>query len=333
MIQSYINHIVFVIDKSGSMQSLSQQVVKVFDNQISHLARRSKELDQETRVSVYLFSDHVECLIYDKDCLRLPSLASHYQVGGQTALVDGTMQAIQELEKTATLHGDHAFLVYALTDGQENYSRTRSTELAAKIKGLPENWTVAVFVPDQNGVHEAKKFGFPAENISVWNTSSATAVEDAGKVMQQSTEHFMTARAKGVRGTKNLFSLDTSKISATAVKSNLSELSPSDYMLLPISRKVAIKDFVESWTKETYRPGCAFYPLTKPEKIQASKQLAIQHKLTGKVYSGPNARTLLGLPNHEVKVEPANINDYHTYVQSLSTNRWLVPGTNLLVMK
>jgi Mg-chelatase subunit ChlD len=51
-----INHIVFVVDESGSMQLLSKDVVKVFDSQIQHLAQRSQELDQETRVSVYLFN-------------------------------------------------------------------------------------------------------------------------------------------------------------------------------------------------------------------------------------------------------------------------------------
>lgn len=333
MLQSYINHIVFVIDKSGSMQNLSSQVVKVFDNQIAHLARRSKELDQETRVSVYLFSDRVECLIYDKDCLRLPSLSSHYRASGNTALIDGTMKAVEDLEKTATLYGDHAFLVYVLTDGQENQSSTPVGVLSRKLGNLPENWTVAVFVPNQDGVFEAKRFGFPVNNISVWNTSSATAVEDAGNVMQASTETFMRARSTGVRGTKNLFSLDTSHVSVSEVKANLTELNPNEYSLFPVSRKTAIKDFVESWTKENYRIGSAYYPISKPEKIQNHKQICIQHKRTGKVYTGAAARQMLGLPDYEVKVEPAAHPDFLIYTQSTSVNRNLVPGTNLLVMK
>lgn len=46
---NYINHIALVLDASGSMQYLAQDVVKVADNQIAYLAQRSNELDQETR--------------------------------------------------------------------------------------------------------------------------------------------------------------------------------------------------------------------------------------------------------------------------------------------
>lgn len=333
MIQSYINHIVFVIDRSGSMQGLSSQVVRVFDNQIIHLARRSSELKQETRVSVYLFNDAVECLVYDIDVLRLPSLATHYRVGGNTALIDGTMKAIEDLEKTATLYGDHSFLIYALTDGQTNADKIPSSSLTTKLKTLPDNWTLAVFVPDQNGIFECKKVGFPIQNLSVWDVSSATAVEEVGKVMQASTDTFMRARATGVRGTKNLFTMDAGALSSATIKGNLKELSPTQYMVLPVSRKVAIKDFVENWTKEPYLVGSAYHTLVKPEKVQPGKQVCIQHKLTGKVYAGAAARQLLGLPDHEVKVEPAAHPDYAILLQSQSVNRLLVPGTNLLVMK
>ncbi|MFA6432911.1 MAG: VWA domain-containing protein, partial [Candidatus Paceibacterota bacterium] len=143
---------------------------------------------------------------------------------------------------------------------------------------------------------------------------------------------FMRARATGVRGTKNLFSLDTSKISATVVKSNLSELSPSDYELLNVHKAAVIKPFVESW-KIPFRLGSAYYQLSKPEKVQGHKQICVQNKLNGKVYGGSNARRLLGLPDYEVKVEPASHPDFDLFVQSTSTNRNLVGGTKLLVMK
>lgn len=329
---NYINHIVFVIDSSGSMWSLSDQVVKVFDNQIAHLAQRSKELDQETRVSVYMFNDTVTCIIYDKDCLRLPSLAGLYEARGNTALIDGTLKAIEDLEKTATLYGDHAFLSYVLTDGQHNRGGRSVNELTSKIKSLPENWTVAVFVPDQGGVFEAKRFGFPSNNISVWNTSSATAVEEAGNVMRQSTENFMRARSTGVRGSRNLFSMATSNLTSSAVKNNLLELSPSQYEILNVHKNAVIKPFVESW-KIPFRVGCAYYQLTKPEKVQGHKQVCVQEKLSGKVYGGAEARRLLGLPDYEVKVEPSFHSKYTLFVQSSSTNRKLIAGTQLLVMK
>jgi hypothetical protein len=78
-----------VLDRSGSMAHLADQVVKVADNQIAYLAKRSKELDQETRVTVYTFGNTTECLFYDKDVLRMPSLKGHYRIDGMNKVATG----------------------------------------------------------------------------------------------------------------------------------------------------------------------------------------------------------------------------------------------------
>ena len=99
-----------------------------------------------------------------------------------------------------------------------------------------------------------------------------------------------------------------------------------------MGQKVQIKPFVEAFLKTDYVQGSAYYELTKTEHIQASKSICIQSKKDGSVYSGSNARSLLGLPDTEVKVSPVNT-DYTIYVQSMSVNRNLMPGTHLLVVK
>ncbi len=328
---NYINHIVFIVDRSGSMQGLSNDVVSVFDDQIQYLAKRSQELDQETRVSTYLFSEKAECLTYDKDCLRLPSLKSYYNPAGGTALIDATLLAIADLEKTATLYGDHAFLIYVLTDGEENRSFSTSTSLSKKISSLPDHWTLGVLVPNKNGVVEAKRFGFPEQNIQIWETTGA-GLNKASEVIKQATNNFFTARSRGIRGTKSLFNVDLSNVSTSTVKSNLEQLNPSEYELLPVRKEVDIKTFVESW-KIPYVKGGSYYQLTKPETVQNYKQVCIQEKSNGKVYSGQNARDLLGLPDHEIKVNPANFGKYDVFVQSCSVNRKLMAGTKLIVLK
>lgn len=335
-IQNYINHVVLVLDKSMSMQGHEANVVKVADAQIKYLARRSQELNQETRVSVYLFGSDVSCLIYDMDVLRLPSLGKFYQAtDGSTALIDGALTSIDELEKTAQLHGDHSFLLYYVTDGQNNVNTIKAPKLSQTIKSLPENWTLAVFVPDQNGVREAKQFGFPAQNISVWSTTASNGMEEVGETMTKATDSYMTSRASGVRGTKNLFQMNTN-INSSAIKNVLQELPARDYDVLLIRKYdegKAIKDFVETWTKDSYRVGSAYYQLSKPEKIQGSKEICIQEKRSGKVYTGSNARNILGLPTYEVKVSPADFGSYNIFVQSTSVNRKLVADTQLLVIK
>ena len=330
-IANYINHVLFVLDRSGSMTHLSDAVVKVFDAQIANLANRSREMDQETRVTVFQFNEKVECLVYDKDVLRLPSLRNVYgPCASNTALIDATIKSVQELQETPERYGDHAFLCYVLTDGQENASRTRMAELQKLFKDLPDNWTLAVLVPDQNGVFEAKRFGFPADNIAVWSATSVKGCEDMGRVITRATETFMQARTKGLRGTRSLFALDTSNLTPRAVQTNLEQLGSDEYDLFQVQRVEEIKPFVERKTGEAYAKGCAFYQLSKAETIQAYKELAVQdHR--GRIYVGDNARKLLGLPSVEMRVLPESYGDYTIFVQSTSVNRKLVPGTEVLV--
>ncbi len=332
MIQNYINHIVFVVDRSGSMQSIRNEVVTVFDNEIKNLASRSKELNQETRVSVYLFGSLIECLIYDMDVLRLPSLKSHYQLEGMTKLIDATLKSIDDLKKTPELYGDHAHLLYVLTDGRENESRNTASTLSNTISKLPDNWTIGVMVPNQQGVFEAKKAGFAAGNIAVWSATKQ-GVTEVGGTIRQSTDNFMVNRSKGIRSTKNLFSLDTAAVSKAAVTKLLDPLKADEYTILHVRKDdKPIREFVESW-KIPYHQGCAYYELSKPEKIQGNKNICLKDKKTGKVYTGDQARQMLGLPDYEVKVGAAQHPNFTLFIQSTSVNRKLVPGTELLVMK
>ena len=334
MSANYINHVVLVLDSSASMGPYTRDLVKVADGQIAYLARRSQELDQETRVSVYTFDNTVKCLIYDKDVLRLPSISTLYRTGGMTALLDATAKSLDDLAQTATLYGDHAFLLWVLTDGQENASRfTTGSQLSTKLRGLPENWTVGVLVPDQRSIFEAKGFGFPADNIAVWDTSSAAGVAEVGETIRTATDNFMVARSQGVRGTRSLFSTGLDAVNKNTVHSNLKPLGGSDFNLLAVTQaNWQIRDWVQG-SGLPYTVGKAFYQLTKTETIQPHKQVAVLEKATGKVYTGAQARSLIGLPAHEVRVKPDQNPEYDIFVQSTSVNRKLVPNTKVLVLR
>lgn len=332
-LQNTINHIAFALDQSGSMTHLKDQVIKVFDAQIQHLAKTSREMDQETRISLYLFNSKVECLIYDMDCLRVPSIQGYYTPGGQTALIDAALMAINDLEQIPQLHGTHSHLVILASDGMNNHSDKTAEDLSRKINGLADNFTVACLVPDQQSVFEAKRAGFPKQNIQVWDISSSKGLEEAGKVIKQATDAYMVGRSTGMKGTKNLFNLDASNLNTTTVKSNLDELKPDkDYVLLNVHKDAVIKDFVLSW-KENWQPGANYYQLTKPELIQGYKQICLQNKRNGKVYTGTAARKLLNLPDFNVKVNPASYGDYDVFCQSSSNNRRLIGGTKLIILR
>ncbi|UFR06724.1 VWA domain-containing protein [Streptomyces sp. Go40/10] len=341
--QNYINHVALVLDASSSMSHLSRKVVEVADQQIAYLARRSRELDQETRVTVYVFADQVECVIYDKDVLRMPSLKQLYQVGGMTALLAAALKSQRELAQTAQLYGDHSFLTFVLTDGQENVShrcpdapsrdpRELVEAVAKMIETQEDNWTLAVLVPDQAGKREAMQCGFPKDNIAIWDATSTQGLEEAGQVIQQATEKFMVGRTQGIRGSRTVFSIGAEAVNEDTIKAaGLTPADPSQYRLIPVTRDAAIREWVVE-SGHTYRTGGAFYQLSKSEKIQARKQIAVLEKKTDRVYTGPEARALLGLPDVEVRVKPDHNDDFTIFVQSTSVNRKLVPNTRVLLM-
>ncbi len=341
--QNYINHVALVLDASSSMSHLSRKVVEVADQQIAYLARRSQELDQETRVTVYVFADRVECVIYDKDVLRMPSLKQLYRAGGMTALLAATLKSQRELAQTAQLYGDHSFLTFVLTDGQENAShrcpdahgrdpRALVGAVAEMIDRQEDNWTLAVLVPDQMGKREAMQCGFPKDNIAVWDATSTQGLEEAGQVIQQATEQFMVGRSRGIRGSRAVFSTGGQAVNKDTIKAaGLTPVDPSAYQLIPVARDAAIRDWVTE-CGHTYRTGGAFYQLSKSEKIQAQKQIAVLEKKTDRVYTGPQARALLGLPDTEIRVKPDHNDEFTIFVQSTSVNRKLVKNTRLLLM-
>jgi len=331
-VTSLINNIVFVIDASGSMSSLTDAVIKVFDGQIQYLATRSTELGQETRVTIYFFDTAVECCVYDTDVLRLPSIKEKYMPSGSTALIDGVCRALYDLEKKPQLYGDTANLLFCISDGGENASKTKSAEMAQKIASMPNNWTLCCLVPDQICAFEAKKFGFPNQNVVIWDTSAA-GLHKAGDSIKAATEAFMLNHAKGIKGSTNLFQVDMSNVTAATVAQTLQEIDVNTYTIYEAQADQSIKAFVEEKTGAPFVKG-ACYELCKKELIQSYKKIFIKDKSANKLYGGDNSRTLLKMPlNQDIEVKPSDFGNFLIFVESTSLNRKIISGTSVLVFK
>lgn len=327
-----INHFVLVADESLSMRDHASALVKVVDGFVADMAVRSKELDQETRLTVYVFNsyDGTRCLIYDMDVLRTPTIAGRFHPNGMTPLIDATCQAIDELGETPERYGEHSFVLFALTDGQENKSRKRPHDLAGRIGGLPGHWTVAAFVPDMMAVADAKRCGFPAGNIERWDTTSAHGITEVGERIRTVSRDFMQARTQGVRGSRSLFTVN--QVTPQAAASALVPLGSDSYVLVDVPFNCEIRDFVEQATGRPYAKGCAYYQLTKTETVQGYKEVAVL-STDGQMYSGQHARQLLGLPDYELRVQPAFQPGTTIFIQSTSVNRKLIGGTKVLVLR
>lgn len=376
--QGYVHHVALVLDESWSMDHIKEDLIKAVDRTVEALASDSKEWEHETRVTIYTFnsagynmpSEHedgnVRCQHYDKDVLRLPSLADRYKPAGGTPLIDATLKAIDDLSLTPEIYGDHAFLVYVLTDGDENASRVAHTAagkaraLTSRIERLADNWTIACFVPDFQGAQRARNYGYP--NVKEWNAATAQGVEEVGEVIQQTTRNWMENRTKGARSAgRSLFV--GGQVDAVQVKTKLTPLAHSAYDLIPVTaregdasfekrkkptkafpegevigRFIRIDDFVRRINNGNFEIGKGYYQLfsndaRRSEKIQGNKEIAVLEKKTSQIYVGPSARQIVGLPDHDVTVKPDANPDFQIFVRSTSENRHLPIGTKLLIMK
>ncbi|MFF7993266.1 VWA domain-containing protein [Kitasatospora xanthocidica] len=357
-IKHKVNHVSLVVDNSGSMRQHAEQLVRVVDEFVKGLQEESDRLGHETRISLYAFDHKVQNLVWDMDVKHLPSLRGLYKVdGGATALIEAAVKSVDDLKNIWEGYGEHSFLQVVVTDGEENasgwaQSGRMHTQMSAgsgkgvlkdwigRIKGamagLPDHWTSAILVPNSLAKRTAQEYGFPAGNIAIWDADSSKGVEEAIGTVKKAATSFLRGREQGVRGTRNLFTMGQD-LNTAEVKANLEALDTGKYVLVPVDEQTPIRDFVTR-TGHTYTTGCAYYELSKREKIQGGKQLAVAEKdpatgrMTGKVFSGPAARSLLGLPAAEATVKPGDNPAYTVFVQSTSVNRKLVPGTKLLVM-
>ncbi|MFE6055309.1 VWA domain-containing protein [Kitasatospora sp. NPDC056446] len=357
-IKHKVNHVSLVVDKSGSMRQHEGQLVRVVDEFVKGLQEESDRLGHETRISLYAFDHEVQNLVWDMDVKHLPSLRGLYRVdNGATALIEAAVKSVDDLKNIWEGYGEHSFLQVVVTDGEENASGySQSGQMHTRIAGgqgsavlrgwierihgalgdLPDHWTSAILVPNSLAKRTAQEYGFPAGNIAIWDADSSQGVEEAIGTVKAAATSFLRGREQGVRGTRNLFAMGQD-LSTADVKANLDALGAGKYILVPVDEAMPIRAFVTS-AGHAYKTGCAFYELSKREKIQGGKQLAVAEKdpatgrMTGRVFSGPAARRLLGLPAAEATVKPGDNPSYTVFVQSTSVNRKLVPGTKLLVL-
>jgi hypothetical protein len=363
-----ITHVGLVIDESYSMRIHQAALMTAFDNVVGGLARRSKELGEEVRVSVWSFSgrlyvrnapvrsrggidalDPVKCLVWDMDVFRLPSLSEKgYSPHGNTALIDGTMRAITDLESVPEKYGDHSFLLFVLTDGEENNSYHTSRDLRTKIESLPAHWTVAALVPNAFGVSSAKTFGFPDGNVEKWAADDEYGTHVVGETVVAATSSYLEDRASGVRGTKTLF-VDTSakSVNRENVKAIMRPADPASYILhfIPpvthpfpkaLSRraKFRIDEYVKNTLGLPFVVGRNYYELIRSESVQPQKDIAVVDRKTDEVFIGREARDLIGLPgNATTRVRPDFNDQYRIFIRSDSTNRNLLEGQRVLIIK
>lgn len=334
-----IDHVVLLVDKSYSMNYRVSDTIRVVDGQIAELRRQSAELGREIRASIYYFDDNVECPVFDMDVLRVPSIKDTYRIGGNTALCAAAMTAVDELETTSTVRGDHSFLLQLVSDGDDNRSRALGPVLQQRLARLSDHWTVVAYVPDETAKRYAIQYGFPAGNVMIWNVNSATGLDDVATSMRASTQSYLSSRQVGMPSTtRSFFDTSAAAVNTQTVTSTLDPISGARYRILTNAQneKIRMDDFM---VKQgiTFTAGHCFYEW-KPgvkTKVQANKQFMVVNKKSEMAFTGTieQVRSLIGLPlGMAITDSPAVNKEWAVYVQSNAANRNVLPFQRIFVL-
>lgn len=336
------NYIGISRDHSGSMGSIARAAARDYNSNIVAIKESSIKQNQDTIVSVVRCgvggAGRVEREITNSSVTTLEALneSAYTTDGGSTPLFDSVGELIELFEKVPDAKDPTvSFLVMAITDGQDNSSRRWSAQtIGNKIRQLQatDHWSFIFRVP-RGFKSSLVRMGIPEGNILEWEQTTR-GVEVATQATTRAFDEYYSARSKGLTSTQNFYTTDLAGVSKSTVKAKLVDISKDvQFFAVPQSQTGAeIRKFVELHTNQPLIKGTAFYQLTKTEKeIQDYKQIVIRDKKTHHVYSGAEARGLLGLPyNGTVKVVPGNHGTYDIFIQSTSTNRKLVGGTEVL---
>lgn len=328
-----INRFAFVLDRSGSMSSLTREAVKALRDNIETIRKEALATGQESRITIITFDDHIDVRVFDQPVESLGYLNdSWFTARGSTALLDATGQAIERLADILVgSNDDAAYLVMSITDGYENASRRFDANSLKALMGrvqATDRWTLTFLLPPGHKDNFARTYGIPAGNVAEWE-GTARGVQTYAVQNSVGLSSYYASRSVGLNSTKSFYS-DMSKVSIKDIQSKLTDIR-DQVKVWTVEKEAKIRDFCEEKSGKPFLKGAAFYALTKEEKkVQPYKQLLIMEKNKGAVYAGPAARQILGLPNETVKVIPGNHANYDIYVQSTSTNRVVVRGTKVV---
>jgi len=320
-------------DHSGSMSGLRKEAKEDFNQLIDSLKQASNEEKIDTIVNSVTFGIHssVQREAFNSSLNAVDKLTD-YKADGQTPLWDAVGELIDMMSLVPDINESGvSFLVMVITDGQENSSiRWSANSLMKKIKELQstDKWTFTFRVPQGYASQLSHLLGIPRGNVVEWEQTER-GIRGSMVQTQAAVRTLYQKKKQGIQSSSSFYA-DLSQVTMKEVKNTLTDISAKVTIWKVKDGGIQIRDFVEKKKKE-YQLGCAFYQLTKREEVQGQKLFVIRHKISGKVYSGEEARDMMGLPiGGSIKMAPGDHGDYDIFVQSTSINRKLIAGTELL---
>ncbi len=158
----------FILDKSGSMESVKSATISGFNEYIQSLKKDGNKYS----FSLTLFDTMVESPYINEDIKDVKNLDNEtYKPDGGTALYDAVCTTIRKVNEKK----GQKVINIIMTDGEENSSKEYTQdEMKSLIKEREAkgNWTFVYLGANQDSYAAAQKFGFSKMNVSNYQNNN-----------------------------------------------------------------------------------------------------------------------------------------------------------------
>jgi len=169
-----LTELVFILDRSGSMQGMEADTIGGFNSMIE----KQKAVDGQAYVSTVLF-DHETVVLHDRVSLsKIQTMTDKdYTVRGCTALLDAIGSSIchiANVHKYARAEDVPEHTVFVIiTDGMENASRHYSAERVKRMIEKEKNkygWEFLFLAANIDAVETASRFGIGSDRAVTYRS-------------------------------------------------------------------------------------------------------------------------------------------------------------------
>jgi len=208
------NYVVIILDKSGSMEKIRNEVVGGFNDNVKEIKKKNAELGMETVVCLVTFSTFVdEPVLWLENVDKIePLTIEKYAPDGMTAMYDAVGTTVEKLLKVEDADEDNvSFLVLVISDGQENNSKKYSSEKISELVTSCEKtgqWTFSYVGANQDLKQVAQLLNINVGNMMMF-TADAAGYEKSTDSITRGTNSFYSARKLGKKSITNMFTDDS----------------------------------------------------------------------------------------------------------------------------
>lgn len=198
--------VVFILDNSGSMQTIQKSTINGFNEYIQDL---KKNKENNYKFSLTLFNTDLELVHIAKDIKDVEELTVNtYRPNGMTALYDAVCTTVKKVEKKAKENQNT--IVVIMTDGEENSSAEfDKRDMSSLIKKLEKTgkWSFVYMGANQDAYQNAQAYGIRMDN-AVNLSATPTGMRSAFSNLSTATVMYASTSGGSAVNNSSFFSTD-----------------------------------------------------------------------------------------------------------------------------